>query len=174
MPDETRLFYLRTANRTPIGAVAFTLKTCPEEMERVLDKVAVVEGYSNEERAQIKAAQVGLPEGLGVRFSATICHPDDQFVKKQGRTKTIGRLNSFDKSVFAAASDDTGEPPPINIQDIMKMLKLPLRKEIDYGHMNQLLFQQLRAAYQRAGVTLKPTGVPTEIDATPATKETVH
>ncbi len=150
METDNRLFYLRTADRTPVGAVAFTLNSPQEEFVRALNRLVEANNLSAKERAAIEANAPEV-ETPGVRFTVTLCHPSDQFVKKIGRAKTLGRLQSFDASIFAAPQWENAGAPPITIAELLSVLGLPAREEIDYERMDALLYGQLRAAYKRAG-----------------------
>jgi len=183
MTSETRLFYLRTADRTPVGAVAFTLKSINDECSRIILKTAEKDDLSAAEVAELErqlAENKHTGTGFGVRFSITLCHPDDQFVKKTGRVKTLGRLESFEHSLFAISAEQSGTPPALSLREMMAAFKLPLRKEIDFGKADRLLKHQMRTAYERAGVKLPPPmgdqawPRPGTLDSKPADEETVH
>lgn len=146
---EPRLFYLRKPDRTPIGAIAFVVEPADHAVACVGAYAAKQNGMTDEERDAILASRP-LLKGYAARFTATLCHPDDQFVKKTAHVRTLGRLKSALTTFLAVPQDDAGTmPPDIPAADILRLMRMPVREEIDWDRADALLTQQLRLAYAK-------------------------
>lgn len=147
--SEPRLFYLRDADRNPIGAIAFVVEPADHAVVAVGEYAAKQSGVTDEERDLILARRPVL-NGYAARLTATLCHPDDQFVKKTAHVRTLGRLKSVLTTFIAAPQDGVGHAAPeIPAQHIMRLMNMPIREEIDWDRANELLAQQLRLAYEK-------------------------
>ena len=162
-----RFFYLRNKDtRQPVGALAFMVLPADQAMNEIaekalrMDHINRVLGAPQDPKhvANIQAAMLAnRPEvaGYGIRFAATMCHPNDHFEKRVARVRTLGKVESVIGTFFAAPDPDGPEasgliPLPILVEDVLRVLRIPLRDSLDLAAANQLLTSMLTVEYARA------------------------